>query len=130
MNGTSVLLTAETATPGVYVAIGSQRDVTINESTAVIDESSKDLADFVGSAGRRTVTIDCGALYVPADAAYVLLRDARRAGTLIRVEYSEAGSDVENIDCIVTSISRSAPDQGEAVVSISLQGSGAWAAAA
>ena len=74
--------------------------------------------------------MDLDALYIPADAAYVDLLAAMRDGTNVRVELIEAGTDVENIDAVVTSISRAAPDQGEAMVSASLQLSGAWVASA
>ena len=44
MNGTDILLYVNTGTPAVpaYTVVGSQRDVTFEESTDEIDVSSKD----------------------------------------------------------------------------------------
>ncbi len=129
MNGTDILVNVETATPGTYVAVGSQRGCTIVESTAPIDESSKDARGFVGSPGRYSCTITCNALYVSSDAAYALLQSAMRDGTNIKIELSDDGVDTENIDAICTELSHDFPDQGEGVVSATFQCSGDWTAA-
>lgn len=129
MNGTAITLSIESGVPGVYVLLGSQRDATINENTEAIDVSSKDAREGAFEPGRYNATLDLDALYIPGDAAYADLKSAMRDGTNVRVELIEAGTDVENIDAVVTSLSRSAPDQGEAVLSASLQLSGAWTAA-
>jgi hypothetical protein len=129
-NGTAVLITVETAVPGTYTAIGSQRGCSITENLDPIDVSSKDNreAEFIG--GRYNATMECNQLYIPADAAYILLLAALRGGENIRIERSENGADVENIDAVCVSLSQDFPDQGEAVVAASFQLSGAWVAAA
>ncbi len=132
MNGTNLQVYAETAVAGTYVLVGSQRSVTINETSGVVDESNKASRDFVGTPGRYSATVDCEALYVPADAAYVLLKAAMRDGTAIRLEFTEDGGtgQTENIDAICTAISIVAPDQAECIVSASFQCTGAWSVAA
>lgn len=129
MNGTDILVNVETAVPGTYVAVGSQRGCTVNETTAVVDESSKDARGFVGSAGRYSCTISCNALYISDDAAYLLLQAAMRDGTNIMIEMSDDGTDVENINAICTALSHDFPDQGEGIVSAEFQCSGDWTAA-
>lgn len=129
MNGTDIIISVESGTPGTYNVVGSQRDVTWTENTEVIDESSKTSRKAVFTAGRYNATMELDALYVPSDAAYVILLAAMRDGDAVRVERSESGTDIENIGAIVTSIQRNGPDQGEATCSISLQLTGDWTAA-
>jgi predicted secreted protein len=129
MNGTDILVNVETAVPGTYAAVGSQRGCRITETTEAIDESTKDSRGYVGSAGRYSCTIECDALYVSDDAAYLLLQTAMRDGDNIKVELSDAGVDTENIDAICTNLSQDFPDQGAGLVSASFQCSGDWAAA-
>ena len=129
MNGTDITLQVETVTPGTYAVVGSQRDITWTETTEAIDESSKDSRNGVFSPGRFSATLELDALYVPSDAAFVLLRTAMRDGTLVRVERTEGGTDIENCQAVVTSIQQNGPDQAEATVSVSLQLTGAWVAA-
>ena len=130
MNGTDVLVTVETAAPGTYVAVGSQRGCTVTETTDPIDESSKDSRGFVGSPGRYNCTVECGMLYIADDAAYLLLQAAMRDGTNIKLEFKDDGTETENIDAICTNLSQEFPDQGEGLVSASFQCSGDWADAA
>lgn len=131
LNGTDVLLLARTSTgPDVYAVVGSQRNVTFNETTAAIDMSSKASRAYKGAPGRYNCTASLEHLYVPGDSAYAALRAAMRNGTTIRVRRQESGSDVEQADAIVTSLSEAMPDQAECVVSCELQVTGEWGAIA
>jgi len=127
-NGTDILLYANTGTPAVptYTLVGSQRDVTFEESTEAIDTSDKSSRAFSGLPGRYKATISLEALYVEDDTAYQALRDAMRDGELILVERLESDGRDETANAIVEKLSESAPDQGEATVSISLTISGTW----
>jgi TP901-1 family phage major tail protein len=129
MNGTDITISVESGTTGTYVLLASQRDATITETTDAIDVSNKDAREGAFVPGRYSATLDLDALYIPADAAYIDLKDAMRNGTNVRVELIEGVTDIENIDGVVTSLSRSAPDQGESIVSASMQLTGAWVAA-
>jgi TP901-1 family phage major tail protein len=129
MNGTDVLLLVNTGTPSVpvYTAVGKQRDVTFEESTAEIDVSSKDAREQEVIAGRYTASITLDQLYVPTDNGYEALQAAMRDGELILVAKQVDEVTIETADALVTSLSERAPDQGEATVSISLTVSGGWA---
>lgn len=128
MNGTDVLLLVNTGTPSVpvYTAVGKQRDVTFEESTAEIDVSSKDAREQEVIAGRYTASITLDQLYVPTDSGYVALQAAMRDGELILVAKQVEEVTIETADALVTSLSERAPDQGEATVSVSLTISGGW----
>ena len=128
MNGTDVLLLVNTGTPSVpsYEAVGSQRDVTFDETTEEIDVSSKDGRAKRVLAGRYGSTVSLDALYVPTDDAYLALRDAMRDGDLILVALENDGVTEETADALVTSLSRNFPDQAEGTVSISLTIDGEW----
>jgi len=120
MNGTDILIWIDGN------CVGSQRDVTIDETTAEIDVSSKDSRAMRVLPGRYGSTISLDALYVPDDAAYLDLQAAMRNGTFVEVVVLEEGVVLESADAIVTSLSRSGPDQGEATVSCGLRIDGEW----
>lgn len=128
MNGTDVLLLANTGTPSVpaYAAVGSQRDASIEEANETIDVSSKDQREQRVLPGRYSSTISLDALYVPTDSAYQALKDAMRDGELILVAVEREGTVIETCDANVDSISESFPDQGEATISVALTVDGAW----
>jgi len=107
--------------------VGSQRDVTYDETTAEIDVSSKDSRAGRFLPGRYGATMKLDALYVPDDTAYLALQSAMRNGDMVEVWSMEESVVIESADAIVTSLSRSGPDQGEATVSISLRIDGEWA---
>ena len=114
MNGTDILIWVEGN------AVGSQRDVTIEETTEEIDVSSKDSRAKRVLAGRYSATLSLDALYVWTDDGYRALRDAMRDGNLILVAREDDGTTIETADALVTSLSESFPDQGEGTISISL----------
>jgi len=120
MNGTDILIWVEGN------AVGSQRDVTIEETTEEIDVSSKDGRAMRVLPGRYGATLSLDALYVPDDAAYISLQNAMRNGTFVEVVVIEEGVVQESADAIVTSLSRNGPDQDAATVSIGLRIDGQW----
>ena len=128
MSGSDILLLVNTGTPDVpaYEVVGSQRDVTFDEATEVIDFSSKaGRARRVGP-GRYSASLSLDALYVPDDAAYLALKGAMRDGELILVARQEDGVTTETADALITSMSEAAPDQAEATISISMEIDGEW----
>lgn len=128
MNGTDVLLLANTGTPSVpaYTAVGSQRDATIEESNETIDVSSKDSRNQRILPGRYSSTLSLDALYVPDDDAYLALKTAQRAGELILVAKEVDGTVTETANANIDTISESFPDQGEATISISMTIDDGW----
>lgn len=120
MNGTDILLLVN------GTAVGSQRDVTFEETNEEIDMSSKDGRAKRVIAGRYGSSVSLDAVYVPSDAAYLLLKAAMRNGTLIQINRQEEGSILESADALVTSISEAGPDQDAATVSIDLTIDGDW----
>ena len=128
MNGTDVLLLVNTGTPAVpvYEVVGSQRDVTFEEATAAIDVSSKDGRAARVLPGRYSSSLSLDALYVPSSDDYLALIAAMRDGELILVARQESGVTTETADALITSMSESFPDQGEATISISMTVDGDW----
>lgn len=129
MNGTDLLLLANTGTPSVptYEVVGSQRDAEIAEETDTIDVSSKDSRAQRVLPGRFKGSISLDALYVPTDAAYLALRTANRDGELILVARQEDGVVTETVDAKIDSISEKFPDQDAATISVALTIDGFWA---
>ena len=130
MNGSDVLLmvnTGTTETP-VWTAVGSQRDVTFEESTEEIDVSSKDERAKRVLAGRYSASVSLDALFVPDDTAYSALQTAHRAGDLIMVARNVNSVDEESATALITSMSQTMPDQDGATISVSLTIDGTWSA--
>jgi TP901-1 family phage major tail protein len=130
MNGTDILLLVNTGTPSVpaYTVVGSQRDLSIDETTATIDVSSKDGRAQRVLPGRYASTLSLDALYVPDDAAYLALQAANRNGELILVAKQVNDVTIETANAKIDSMSEAFPDQGEATISISLTVDGEWEA--
>lgn len=128
VSGTSVLLLVNTGTAEVpdYTAVGSQRGLTLDETTAEIDISSKEAREMRVLPGRYGSTLSLEALYVADDASFISLQSAMRNGDLILVRISEDGAEVEEADALVTSMSGSYPDQAEATITVALRIDGAW----
>jgi hypothetical protein len=122
MNGTDVLLLIDGD------VVGSQRNVTFDETTAEVDYSNKDQREMIVGAGRYGATVTLDALYVPDDDGYGRLKAAMRNGSLITVIRQEEGDVLESAAALVTSLSEAAPDQDAATISVSLRISGAWVA--
>lgn len=120
MNGSDILLLIDGD------VVGSQRNVTFEETTAEIDVSSKESRAMRVIAGRYGSTVSLDALYVPDDDAYARLKAAMRNGSLITVIRQEDGDVTESAAALVTSLSEAAPDQDAATVSISLRIDGEW----
>jgi len=121
MNGTDILVLIE------GVVVGSQRDVTFDETTDEIDVSSKDNRAMRVLPGRYSSKVTFDALYVPGDTAYNSLKDAMRLGTFVTVRRQESGAALEDAEAIVTGLSDAGPDQAEATVAINLTIDGNWA---
>lgn len=132
MNGTDVLLLVNTGTDQtpVWTVVGGQRDVEFSEKVDVIDVSSKDSASRKILPGRYSATVKLDSLYVPSDAAYDALQTAFRGRNKIKVQRQEGGTALEQADAIITELGLKAPDQGEAVISLTLEIDGDWTAAA
>lgn len=119
-NGTAILLAIDGD------IIGSQRNVTREETTAEVDTSSKDQREMTVIAGRYASTLSLDAVYVPDDDGYGRLQAAMRNGSLITAIWEEEGSVVESAAALVTSLSTAAPDQDTATIAVGLRISGAW----
>jgi len=128
LNGADVLLYVNTGTDGdpTWTVVGSQRDVTFDESTEEIDVSSKDSRLKRVLPGRYGATVTLDALYVPDDGAYLALLAAMRDGDLIQIEREESDAALEYADALVTGLSHRLPDQAEATISVDLTIDGDW----
>lgn len=128
MNGADVLLLVNTGTSQspVYTAVGSQTNVTFDESVKAAEYSSKNSAATRVFGGRYGSKISLDAVYVPTNAAYLALKTAFRARTLIKVRVEEEDTETEEADALIESFSRKAPDQEAVTLSIGLTIDGEW----
>lgn len=128
MNVADVLLLVNTGTPGapMYEVVGSQRDLSVGETTEEIDVSSKDGRAKRVLAGRYGSTFTMDALYVPDNAAYQALRTANRNGELILIAVEEEGVVIETANALITDMTRTYPDQDGATISVAVTIDGEW----
>lgn len=127
-NGADILLLVEDPVgSGIYVVVGSQRDVKFDEKIAAIDTSSKDSPQATFIPGRYSATCVLNHVYVPSDQAYLALRAALRNRTIIQVRRQEFGLALETASAIVTLMTGEFKDQAESTIAIDLQITGAWA---
>lgn len=129
-NGTAIILSIETATPGTFVAVGCQGDASFSESQDTIDVSCKDSRATRREAGRYDASVDLEFIYDPDDAAYALIKASVRDGTKVKLLRTEDGTAFEEASFIITKFDTDAPDQDAAKVKISADIDGEWAAAA
>ena len=128
-NGTDILLLVNTGTEvvPVYEVVGSQRDVTFDETNDEIDLSNKDSGRAkIVIPGRYSSSISLDALYVPTNDAYLALKDACRDGELILVARTEDDVTTEIASAMIATMSSGFPDQGESTISITFTVSGEW----
>ncbi len=119
-NGSDILITIG------GMVVGSQRDATIDESSDVIDISSKESRARRIVPGRYSSTLSLDALYVPDSVSYTAIKTAMREGTLVNVAVMDNNINIKSASGYVTSLSEEYPDQGEATVSITIEIDGEW----
>jgi len=124
MNGADVLLYVEVGAS--LTILGSQTGMSIDETTDEIDVSSKDSRAGRYIPGRYGSTLTCDALFEDDDSVYGALSAAMRNGTLITARVYYDGVAQEEADCIVTKVTRDAPDQAPATLSVDLRVDGEW----
>ncbi len=120
MNGADVLVLIEGD------LVGSQRDVSFDESNEVIDMSSKNSRARAVDYGRYSSTVSLDSLYVPTDTAYIALKAAERAGNKVQLMRQQEGTILESAMAVIASMSEAAPDQDAVTVSISFEIDGEW----
>lgn len=127
-SGTTVLVGIESGTPGVFVTLAGQRDVTLDRTGDFIDASTKDSNDEEGLSGRRSSTISLDAAYIENDASWLRLVTLYEADPPVKCKLrkSEDGTDVKEAEAVITSLGERHPDNDLSTVSIELRVTGGW----
>ena len=126
MDGKQILALVDTGS-GTYEPMGEQTGLSWENSTNLIEVSSKDSGHTKWVAGKRDGTVSLEAFYVPNDTAYQAFKDAQKNGEPIILRRSEDGTEVEEAEAFVSTISGDAPDNDGATVSIDFQLNEDWA---
>jgi len=130
INGADVLLRVNTGTydTPAWTTVGSQTNVTFDQTTDPVDISSKNSRSRKLLGGRYSASVTLDALFVPSAADFAALQACMRDGSLMKIRRRYSGTDTEQADGIVASLSEAYPDQEGATVSCTLEISGDWAA--
>ncbi|NIU01083.1 MAG: phage major tail protein, TP901-1 family [Nitrosopumilaceae archaeon] len=118
MNGKDVLILVDTDGAGTFAAVASQTNASISETNALIDESSKDARERKVSAGRYEAVYSFESLFISSDAGFQALRAALRNGTKIKLREQESGVAKEEVNAVITDMSREFPDQDNVTISL------------
>lgn len=118
MNGKDVLILVDTDGAGTFAAVASQTNASVSESNDIVDESSKDARERKVSAGRYEATYSFENLFVPTDVAFTALRAAMRNGTKIKLREQELGVAKEEVNAVITDMTRDFPDQDNVTISM------------
>lgn len=121
INGTLVILLIDNE------VVGHQRGLSIGETNAPIDYSSKERRERRVGYGRYESTLSVESLYVPNASGYNAIQAAQRSGTMVELIRREKGQNFETAFGVISSVSGDFPDQGEAVLSIDVDIDGPWA---
>jgi predicted secreted protein len=129
MNGSDVLVLVNTGTAAapIFEAVGSQTDMTIEQTAEEIDTSNKTsgrYATFIP--GRYMTTISFDSMYVPNDGSYAVLQQSCEYGLFLKIRREYAGEAEREADAFVTSLSESFPDQAPGAVSATMRITGPW----
>jgi TP901-1 family phage major tail protein len=126
LNGADILLYVDVDGQGDYQPLAGQRGATRELNAATIDISHKLDKHERFLPGRLSSTMSFDGLWVPDDAAYIALENARENQETIVARLLRDGEPWKEADGFLTSLSESHGDQEASTVSASFQVSGAW----
>lgn len=128
--GFSYVIKVNTGTVGspTWTSVASQRGLSINPVSDVIDVSSKESLhrEFLGGMIGETISFD--AMFIRSGVDFAALQTAQRAGSKIQVMRTEGGTNKEWSYALITDMTQDFPYDGPATISVSLQLTGTWTA--
>jgi TP901-1 family phage major tail protein len=126
-DGASVLvLVPDPNSPGSYIPVAEQTNLSRESSRNLIEASSKDSDHTKWIYGKKDDTVELEALYVPNDAAMQALRNAQENKEIVVLRRTEDGTAVEQAEALVSTISDEFPDNDVSTVSVEFQLNTSW----
>lgn len=125
MRGVDFLLMVEAETEGTFIAVGGQRNATLNETVETIDITSKESngwSEFDYGLGSWTISFD--GVHIKNENGFNLLKTAMRNKKKVKVRIMENEDTIEEGEALLTSRDLEAPYDAEATYSGELQGTG------
>ncbi|AUS10127.1 hypothetical protein C1X05_15690 [Laceyella sacchari] len=123
-NGSTVLLMVKEGTN--WIAVGEQTGLSIEELVNLIEAGHKGLTTQQYVYGKKEGSISLEGLYVKDDAGYLALKNAFKNRTAIMVRRQENGVNVEDVECLIESMSTEFPDDDVSTISVELKMNGEW----
>lgn len=126
-NGAAALLLIDNpASPGSPIPVEGQAALSLAETVAEIDTSSKDSPATTVAGGRYGSSGSFSFLYVPSRTTVAAVRAALRERALVPISISEDDEVVERAYVLLTNFSLDLPDQERSEVSVDFTVSGEW----
>lgn len=124
------LKVASEAVPATFQTVGAASDVELEVNGSAIDVSTRTGAGWKNKeAGLRDWKCSVKHLWLPSDAAYILLQAAMLGGTKVLCQFSEAtpAAGVKGFDgtAVITKLGVPQPLDGAVFLPIELEGDGA-----
>ena len=112
---------------GIFVYLSGQTNAAFQAQAAEIDASSKDSTESVYLPGRFNQTLTLDALYIPGLPEFIVLRTAQRNRQVVKIRRAELGSDTEECDAVITSMSETFPDNAASTINVQFRVASPWA---
>ena len=109
-----------------YIPVAEQTSLSMENTHNLIDASSKDNTHTKWLYGKEDNTLSLEALYVPGDKALKALKDAKKNREKVILRRSEEGTEVEEAEALIETISYEWPDNDNSTVSVDFQLNEAW----
>lgn len=125
MDGKQILVLADEGS-GTYTAVAEQTSLSWENTVNLIEAGSKEDGHTKWIPGKKDGTVTLEAAYVPDDTAYQALKTAYQDSVSVILRRSENGTEVEEAEAWVSTMSGEAPDNERATISIEFQLNESW----
>lgn len=109
-----------------YKPVAEQTSVSWENTHNLIDASNKDSGHTQWIYGKEDDTVSLEALYVPDDEAFQALKEAKKNRQNVILRRSEKGTEVEEAEALIETISVEGPDNDNSTVTIDFQLNESW----
>lgn len=109
-----------------YKPVAEQTSLSVENTHNLIEATSKDSTHTKWLYGKEDDTMSLEALYVPDDQAMKAIRDAKKNREMVILRRSENGTEVEEAEALIETMSYEWPDNDNSTVAVDFQLNESW----